>query len=108
MRGIVALIFVLLAVMLFLGSMTMNWPSSPNDWSHVSYEVGWERYAIAVAMAIVALLIYWWPAISQTYHTYCVLKQSGGGADYQRLINQGIGRRENKRRKNPWPKRQLE
>ena len=105
MREMLITILGLLAIGLFVGSITMNWPSSPNDWTSASYDIGWGRYALALAMAILTSLIYWWPDILRTYRA---LKRRGGGGEHQRLVTYGIGRRENKRRNNPWPKRRLE
>lgn len=102
MRVTLSAVLGLLAIGLAIGSITLNWPASPSEWTADSYDVGWGRYALAMAFAIMAMLTLFWPDILRTYR---VLKRRGGGDGHQRLINQGIGRRESKERNNPWPKK---
>ena len=80
MRRTVAAILVLLAAGLFLGSITMNWPASPDDWDRTSNQVGWERYALAILMAITAIVTYWASAVFRR------IKRHGGGGECQRII----------------------
>ena len=105
MRATLSTVLGLLAIGLFVGSVTMNWPSSPSEWASNSYDVSWGRYALAIVLATLAMLILWWPEILRTYRA---LKRCGGGGDHRRLVTHGIGWDENRRRKNPWPKRRLQ
>ncbi|MFH0852155.1 MAG: hypothetical protein V1845_00925 [bacterium] len=99
MRGIVAAMLAVLAVGLFLGSITMNWPQSPDEWNSTMYEVGWGRYAIALIMAVLALAIWQSCWVKNAFRH---LKEHSGGGEYKRLISCGFGWKQARKGKRRW------
>jgi protein-S-isoprenylcysteine O-methyltransferase Ste14 len=103
MRTIISLILATVAMALFWMALTMNWPSIPSEWSSGSTRVSWWWYVVGMLLAILAILIYWWRDIKRFYRSWKKINNDV----HKRLVNQGIGYKENKKRKNPWPKRQM-
>ena len=77
----------------------MNWPATPAEWGKYSYDINWIIYLVACLFIVIAVVLAR-PCVSKRTKQY-----GGGGGEYQRLVTYGIGWKESKKRKNPWPKK---